>query len=183
MNIGVTINLLSGGINGITRVHYRPRNTQTWRLQELSLNTVLKMLLGQRLSPISFLSKLLFWVLFWESCSKENKFGFFSTFLSKFIVFEQFISFLSTFLSTFLSNIQQKYFFEHFFEYSKKYSKCWVLFWVLFWELFWGFFWDFHYDKTYLNCSALRTSGAFPLERHKCQGLTIKAWSPCGLRS
>ena len=60
MNIGVTINLLSGGINGITRVHYRPRNTQTWRLQELSLNTVLKMLLGQRLSPFSFLSKLLF---------------------------------------------------------------------------------------------------------------------------
>ena len=27
-------------------VHYRPSNTQTWRLKELFLDTVLKMLLG-----------------------------------------------------------------------------------------------------------------------------------------
>ena len=99
----------------------------------------------------------LFWASFFLEYFFENpaqkriNLAFLSTFLSKFIPFEQFIPFLSTFLSTFLSNIQQKYFFEHFFEYSKKYSKCWVLFWVLFWELFWGFFWDFHYDKTYLN--------------------------------
>ena len=98
----------------------------------------------------------LFWASFFLEYFFENpaqkriNLAFLSTFLSKFIPFEQFIPFLSTFLSTFLSNIQQKYFFEHFFEYSKKYSKCWVLFWVLFWELFWGFFWDFHYDKTYL---------------------------------
>ena len=98
----------------------------------------------------------LFWASFFLEYFFENpaqkriNLAFLSTFLSKFIAFEQFIPFLSTFLSTFLSNIQQKYFFEHFFEYSKKYSKCWVLFWVLFWELFWGFFWDFYYDKTYL---------------------------------
>ena len=30
----------------LKRVHYRPSNTQTWRLKELFLDTVLKMLLG-----------------------------------------------------------------------------------------------------------------------------------------
>ena len=113
----------------------------------------------------------LFWASFFLEYFFENpaqkriNLDFLSTFLSKFIAFEQFIPFLSTFLSTFLSNIQQKNFFEHFFEYSKKYSKCWVLFWVLFWELFWGFFWDFHYDKTYLPwlaCSSHTISSTGP---------------------
>jgi len=157
-----------------------PREVRFLLTQWAHVKSILHCVLGWRLYPFSFLSKLLFRVLFWESCSKKNKFGFFERFLSKFIAFEQFIPFLSTFLSTFLSNIQQKYFFEHFFEYSKKYSKCWVLFWVLFWELFWGFFWDFHYDKTYLLHvpKTLFTGKIFPVSSSnmltRCSSLT---WS------
>ena len=125
----------------------------------------------------------LFWASFFLEYFFENpaqkriNLAFLSTFLSKFIPFEQFIPFLSTFLSTFLSNIQQKNFFEHFFEYSKKYSKCWVLFWVLFWELFWGFFWDFYYDKTYLTQTTYKANCTFPFLDKDLSGLLSKVAS------
>ena len=114
------------------------------------VNSILHCVFGDVYTHFLFWASFFLEYFFENPAQKRINLAFLSTFLSKFIPFEQFIPFLSTFLSTFLSNIQQKYFFEHFFEYSKKYSKCWVLFWVLFWELFWGFFWDFHYDKTYL---------------------------------
>ena len=102
----------------------------------------------------------LFWASFFLEYFFENpaqkriNLAFLSTFLSKFIPFEQFIPFLSTFLSTFLSNIQQKYFFEHFFEYSNSTQNVEYFFEYFFENFFEDFFETFTMIKPTSNFDA-----------------------------
>ena len=128
-----------------------PREVRILLTQWAHVNSILHCVLGWRLYPFSFLSKLLFRVLFWESCSKKNKFGFFEHFFEQIYPIWAIYPFFEHFSEHFFEQYSTKVLFWALFWVLKKYSKCWVLFWVLFWELFWGFFWDFHYDKTYLT--------------------------------
>ena len=95
-----------------------PREVRILLTQWAHVNSILHCVLGWRLYPFSFLSKLLFRVLFWESCSKKNKFGFFEHFFEQTYPIWAIYPFF-------------EHFSEHFFEqYSTK-----VLFWALFWVL------------------------------------------------
>ena len=95
-----------------------PREVRILQTQWAHVNSILHCVLGWRLYPFSFLSKLLFRVLFWESCSKKNKFGFFEHFFEQTYPIWAIYPFF-------------EHFSEHFFEqYSTK-----VLFWALFWVL------------------------------------------------
>ena len=78
------------------------------------VKSILHCVLGWRLYPFSFLSKLLFRVLFWESCSKKNKFGFFEQIYPIWAIYPFF-----------------EHFSEHFFEQYSTKELFWALFWVL----------------------------------------------------
>ena len=115
------------------------------------VNSILHCVLGWRLYPFSFLSKLLFRVLFWESCSKKNKFGFFEHFFEQIYPIWAIYPFFEHFSEHFFEQYSTKVLFLALFGELKKVLKMLSTFLSTFWELFWEFFWDSYYDKTYFG--------------------------------